>query len=92
MAFKLCKDCKIAQEMIKILKDEYMLGSKLYNHRALKNEFNACKLSEKDNLNLFFIKLDNFNNKFENFSTISTKNYKRDVAELLMHIQDNIGT
>ena len=90
-AFKLCKDCKSAQEMMKILKDEYMLGSKLYDHRALKNEFDACKLGEKENPNLFFIKLDNINDKFEKFSTISTKNYQRDAAELLMHIQDNVG-
>ena len=90
-AFKLCKDCKSAQEMMKILKDEYMLGSKLYDHRALKNEFDACKLGEKENPNLFFIKLDNINDKFDSFSTISTKKYKRDAAELLMHIQDNVG-
>ena len=90
-AFKLIKDCKSAQDMIKILKEEYMLGSKLYDHRSLKNEFDACKLADKENPSLFFIKLDNINDKFEHFVTVSSKNYQRDSAELLMHIQDNVG-
>lgn len=50
---KLCKDCKSAQEMIKVLKDKYMLGSKLYDHRALKNELDTCKLGEKENPHFF---------------------------------------
>ena len=90
-AFKLIKDSKSAQDMIKILKEEYMLGSKLYDHRSLKNEFDACKLADKENPSLFFIKLDNINDKFEHFVTVSSKNYQRDSAELLMHIQDNVG-
>ena len=76
-----------AYEMIQILKSEYKIGSKLYNHRTLAADF---VLQDKENPAIFFNKLEEFNNDFTQSNKPQGKDYKKDPTKMLMHIQQNV--
>ena len=84
------KNCASAFEMVTILKREYKLGKKLYDHKSLVTKWNECKMAQGESPTIYFSRLDDINRDFELFRKTGGKDYKRDAAEYLMHIQDNV--
>ena len=77
--------------MIQILKSEYKIGSKLYDHRTLTADFMKCVLQDKENPTIFFNRSEELNDEFTQFNKPQGKDYKKDPTELLMHIQEHVG-
>ena len=80
-----------AYKMIQVLKAEYKIGSKMYDHRTLARQFTKCVLQDKENPTIFFNRLNELNEDFSLFSRSTGKDYKKDPTEMLMHIQENVG-
>ena len=60
----LVRGARTAYDMIQILKSEYKIGSKLYDHRSLAAAFAKCALQDKENPTIFFNRLEELNDEF----------------------------
>ena len=64
----LVRNAATAYEMIQILKSEYKIGSKLYDHRSLAAAFAKCVLQDKENPTIFFSRLEELTDEFTQFN------------------------
>ena len=66
--------------------------NKAKSTRPLARQFAKCVLQDKENLTIFFNRLDELNEDFSLFSRTTGKDYnKKDPTKMLMHIEENVG-